>query len=83
MAQDSRPLAHPDRRRAPGDESRSGETDVDTPGPVRLVLELAVFGGGAAAFFAAGFRRTAITFLVALAVYHLAAYDRIWWLLHH
>jgi len=67
----------------PGDASRSGETDVDTPGPVRLVLELAVFFGGALAFYKAEFRRTALTMAAALLVFHAVSYDRIWWLLHH
>ena len=67
----------------PGDESRSGETDVDTPGPVRLVLELAVFFGGALAYYKAGLRRTALIFAAALLVFHAVSDDRIWWLLRN
>ncbi|GAA3017462.1 YrdB family protein [Kitasatospora sp. NPDC006786] len=66
-----------------GDEARSGETTFDTPGPIRLLLEFAVFGGAAAGLWHAGMRRTAQWFLIVLAVYHVAAYDRIWWLLQH
>lgn len=64
-----------------GDESRSGETDFETPGPLRLLLELAVFFGAVAALHQLEIRRVARWFLVALVVYHLLAYDRVWWLL--
>jgi hypothetical protein len=32
-----------------GDPSRAGNAPIPVPGPLRLALELAVFGGGAAA----------------------------------
>ncbi|MFJ6381750.1 YrdB family protein [Kitasatospora sp. NPDC092039] len=66
-----------------GDEARSGETTFDTPGPIRLLLEFAVFGGAAAGLWHAGMRKTAQWFLIVLVVYHVASYDRIWWLLQH
>jgi hypothetical protein len=64
----------------PGDASRSGETVVVTPGAVRLVLELTVFFGGAAALFVAGARIPAVVFAVVLVTYHAASSDRIGWL---
>ncbi|MEU6876089.1 YrdB family protein [Streptomyces sp. NPDC046751] len=67
----------------PGDEARSGETMFDTPGPLRLLLEVAVFGGGAAALWHAGVQKGARWFLIVLVLYHVAAYERIWWLLQH
>lgn len=67
----------------PGDESRSGRTVVATPGPVRILLELAVFFGGAAALYAAGRHTLAVVFAVVLAVYHLLAWDRAAWLLRN
>ncbi|WP_199565614.1 YrdB family protein [Spongiactinospora rosea] len=67
----------------PGDESRSGETDFDTPGPIRLLLELAVFFGAAFGYYRVGLRRIAVGFAVLLAVYHVAAFDRIIWLLQN
>jgi len=67
----------------PGDEARSGDTEVETPGPVRLVLELAVFLGAVAALHTAHMRRTAIWGLAILVLFHVASYDRIWWLLTH
>lgn len=66
-----------------GDPSRSGKTVVPTPGPIRLVLELAILGGGAAALWWSGFTKTAVVLAVILVVYHLTAYDRIAWLLKH
>lgn len=67
----------------PGDGSRSGETVVATPGPVRLVLELALLFGGAAALYAAGARVPALVLAGVLAVYHALSLDRIAWLLRH
>lgn len=66
-----------------GDAARSGETTFDTPGPLRLLLELAVFGGAWAALRHSGMRRAAHWFLAVLVLYHLAAYDRVLWLLQH
>ncbi|GGY05670.1 YrdB family protein [Streptomyces hiroshimensis] len=66
-----------------GDESRSGETDFETPGPLRLLLELAVLFGAVAALHHLKLRRTATWALVVLVAFHFASYDRIWWLLKH
>ncbi|MFF0739180.1 YrdB family protein [Streptomyces sp. NPDC004111] len=67
----------------PGDASRSGGTVITTPGPLRLVLELAVFFGGAAALYATGAHTLAVVLAAVLAVYHLLSWDRIVWLLGH
>ncbi|MEV5608462.1 YrdB family protein [Streptomyces sp. NPDC052225] len=67
----------------PGDKSRSGDTVVATPGALRLLLELAVFFGGAAVLYAAGAHPTAAALAVVLIVYHAASFDRIAWLLRH
>lgn len=66
-----------------GDAARSGETTFDTPGPLRLLLELAVLGGAWAALRHLGAPRVAKYYLIVLAVYHICAYDRIWWLLRN
>jgi hypothetical protein len=66
-----------------GDEARSGETAFDTPGPLRLLLELAVLGGAWAALRDIGARQVARYYLIVLVVYHIFAYDRVWWLLSH
>ncbi|WP_306324564.1 YrdB family protein [Streptomyces venezuelae] len=67
----------------PGDKSRSGETVVATPGAVRLLLELAVFFGGAVALYAAGSSILAITLAGVLIIYHALSWDRVVWLLRH
>ncbi|MFE1949872.1 YrdB family protein [Streptomyces sp. NPDC059524] len=67
----------------PDDPSRGDPGSVDTPGPLRLLLELAVFFGAVAALHGAGLRRAARWLLVVMVAYQLLAYDRIGWLLSH
>ena len=67
----------------PGDASRSGGAVIATPGPLRLLLELAVFFGGAAALYAAGSRPLGVLLAGVLVVYHLLSWDRVMWLLRH
>ncbi|ADI12533.1 putative integral inner membrane protein [Streptomyces bingchenggensis BCW-1] len=67
----------------PDDPSRSGESDIHTPGPVRLLLELAVFFGAVAALHFAGLRRAARWLLAVMVAYQILAYDRVGWLLSH
>jgi len=67
----------------PDDASRSGGTVVATPGPLRFLLELAVFFGGAAALYAAGSRTLAVLLAGVLVVYHLVSWDRVVWLVRH
>ncbi|WP_372346865.1 YrdB family protein [Streptomyces sp. KL116D] len=67
----------------PDDPSRSGESDVHTPGPLRLLLELAVFFGAVAALYFADLRRAARWLLAIMVIYQVLAYDRIGWLLSH
>ncbi|MGA4847044.1 DUF2568 domain-containing protein [Streptomyces sp. G5(2025)] len=66
-----------------GDASRSGGAVIATPGPLRFLLELAVFSGGAAALYATGLRAHAVILAGVLVVYHLASWDRALWLLRH
>ncbi|WP_067541618.1 YrdB family protein [Nocardia crassostreae] len=65
----------------PGDPSRNGEAAVAVNGPVRLLVEILVLGGGAAALWAAGLPRWALVSAAILVIYHVLAYDRIGWLL--
>lgn len=67
----------------PYDASRSGEAGVATPGPVRLLLELAVFFGGAAVLYATGARFPALVLVAVLVMYHAVSVDRIVWLLRN
>ncbi|MEO6090631.1 MAG: YrdB family protein [Umezawaea sp.] len=64
----------------PGDPSRSGKAPVPVPGVVRLVLELAVFLGGAAAFTVVGQWLVTALFCVALAVHLVFSVPRLTWL---
>ncbi len=65
----------------PGDPSRSGKAPVVVPGWFRLVLELAIFGAAALAWFAAGASTVAIAFSATVAVHYIVSYERIRWLL--
>jgi hypothetical protein len=67
----------------PDDPSRGENGDVSTPGPLRLLLELAVFLGAVGALHLAGLRRAARWLLVVVVAYQVLAYDRIGWLLGH
>ncbi|MFB8280759.1 YrdB family protein [Nocardia colli] len=64
----------------PGDPSRSGNAPVAVPGLVRLIVELAVLGGGAAALWAASLPRWALISALVLVIYQALAYDRLLWL---
>ncbi|RFU85001.1 DUF2568 domain-containing protein [Streptomyces triticagri] len=65
------------------DDPSKGETDIHTPGPLRLLLELAVFFGAVAALHLADLRRAARWLLAIMVGYQVLAYDRIGWLLSH
>ncbi|MBF6351966.1 MULTISPECIES: YrdB family protein [Nocardia] len=67
----------------PDDPSRSGAAPVAVPGPVRLIVEFAVFWGGAAALWFAGLPQLALISAAILLAYHLIAYDRLLWLVQH
>jgi len=67
----------------PNDPSRGENGDVHTPGPLRLLLEFAVFFGAVVALHLAGLRRAARWLFVVMVAYQILAYDRIGWLLSH
>jgi len=67
----------------PGDHVRSGKAPVLVPGIARLALEVVIFAGAVLALYAAGAHLAAFIFGAALLVQHLAAYDRIAWLIGH
>lgn len=63
------------------DPSRSGKTVVSTPGIVRLILELGLFGIATWMLFDLGLPKPGIV-LGAIVVFHyMISYDRILWLL--
>jgi hypothetical protein len=67
--------------RVPGDASARGDAPYSVTGPVRLVIELVVFGGGALGWFVAGPSWMGWAYLAALVLHHGLSYDRIGWLL--
>ena len=67
----------------PNDPSRSGNTIVDTPGVVRLILEFAFFAFATWAFYNLDYKTTAKVFGAIVVVHYLISYDRINWLLNH
>lgn len=67
--------------RVPGEAPASGGAPVAVPGPVRLLLELAVFGFATWGLADAGAPRAALVFGGAALLHYVLSYDRIAWLL--
>ncbi len=63
------------------DPSRSGKTVVQTPGPARLVLELALFALAAWMLFGLGHSLRGWIFSGLVLAHYLSSYDRVAWLL--
>src|SRR5688500_5567094 len=63
-----------------GDSAR-GEPVVNTPGPIRLLLELALFGLGAIGIWLVWSRAASETFLTVSALHHVITWERLWWLI--
>jgi hypothetical protein len=64
-----------------GDPSRSGKTVVQTPGIVRLLLELLLFGAAAWMMLELDYPSMALIFGLAVAFHYFVSFDRIAWLL--
>lgn len=64
-----------------GDPSRSGKTVVQTPGVIRLVMELALFGTAAWMLLDLDYSRIALVFGITVALHYLLTFDRMAWLL--
>ena len=64
----------------PEDPSRSGKAPVPVPGPIRLLLEIAIFGFACLALYDAGLPR--LSFIVAglVLVHYVISFDQILWL---
>ncbi len=65
----------------PNDPSRSGEAPVEVPGWLRLVLEFAILGAGAAAIGITWSRMAGVGFAVLIVFHYAAAWNRIRWLI--
>jgi hypothetical protein len=64
------------------DPSRSGAAPVEVNGAVRLALELAILGCGAAAVAFAARPELGIVFGLAVLGHYLLSWDRVEWLVH-
>ncbi len=64
-----------------GDPSRSGKTVVNTPGIIRLFLELMLFGAAVWMFLDLGYSLLALVFGLAVVIHYFLSFDRIAWLL--
>ncbi|MEA3462980.1 MAG: YrdB family protein [Bacteroidota bacterium] len=64
-----------------GDPSRSGKTVVHTPGIVRLLLELILFGAAAWMMLDLDYTLIALIFGLAVVIHYFISFDRIAWLL--
>jgi len=65
----------------PNDPSRSGKTVVPTPGLIRLILELLLFGMATWMLFDLGYARIWWIFGAATVIHYASSYDRVAWLL--
>lgn len=63
------------------DPSRSGKTVIQTPGIIRLLLELGLFGLAAWMLLDLEHTRMAFIFTAIVAIHYILSYDRIAWLL--
>lgn len=64
-----------------GDPSRSGKTVVQTPGVIRLLLELILFGAAAWMMLDLDYSTLALVFGSAVVLHYFLSFNRITWLL--
>jgi len=64
-----------------GDPSRSGKTVVQTPGILRLLLELGLFGLAAWMLLDLDYSTIALIFGSAVVIHYFISFDRVAWLL--
>ncbi|QTN37639.1 YrdB family protein [Cryomorphaceae bacterium] len=62
------------------DPSRSGKTVISTPGPLRLLLELALFAVAVAACYAVGNSMQGLVLTLVVVLHYLFSLDRLSWL---
>lgn len=66
----------------PGDPSRSGKSPVRTPGIIRLLLELALFGFATWAIYDMGYVTVSVVYGALVLIHYGLSYDRILWLVN-
>lgn len=64
-----------------GDPSRSGKTVVETPGIIRLILELGFFSFGCWVIHNLGWDYISLIFGLIVIAHYVVSYDRVRWLL--
>lgn len=62
------------------DPSRSGRAPIEVNGWIRLAIELAILGGGAAAYSLAGRWEIGMLLAVLVAAHYVASFNRLEWL---
>jgi hypothetical protein len=67
----------------PNDPSRSGSAPIVTPGVIRLIIELCVFGGAAWSLYDMGLNKISLTFTIIVVLHYIISYDRVIWLISH
>ena len=65
----------------PNDPSRSGAAPVVTPGFVRLVIELTIFGFATWALYDLGLTTLSLILGILVTLHYIVSYDRVKWLL--
>lgn len=65
----------------PNDPSRSGSAPVVTPGLIRLIIELGIFGFAIWSQYDMGWYRMSMIFGLVVLAHYIVSYDRILWLL--
>lgn len=65
----------------PNDPSRSGKAPVKTPGWIRLIIELSLFGFAVWALFDLQHKLLATIFGGVIIIHYIISYDRILWML--
>ena len=63
------------------DPSRSGKTVVQTPGIIRLLLELSLFGAAAWMMLDLNYSLVALIFGLTVVIHYFTSFDRLAWLL--
>jgi hypothetical protein len=67
--------------RVPGDVSASGGAPVPVPGPIRLLIELALFGSAVWGLFSQDAATLGLVLGGVAVLHYLISYDRVFWLL--
>lgn len=67
----------------PGDPSRSGKTLIETPGILRIAIEIGIFSFATWSIYEIGSNKISIAFGTIVLIHYIISYDRIKWLMSH